>query len=53
MEESTGRINKLNNNLNYYKKRSTKRQAEVKSASLPCDEAVVKVVNDLILSRRH
>jgi len=54
MSKMTARINQLNNHLNYYKKKSTDVQTELKSTSLPLDEAVVKVVNDLLLSRgRH
>jgi len=51
MSKMTARINQLNNHLNYYKKKSTDVQTELKSTSLPLDEAVVKVVNDLLLSR--
>ena len=49
--ELTRKNNQLNNNLNYYKKQAAERKAEVQSLSLPLDEAVVKVLNDLLVSR--
>jgi SMC interacting uncharacterized protein involved in chromosome segregation len=51
MSKMTARINQLNNHLNYFKKKSTDVQTELKSTSLPLDKAVVKVVNDLLLSQ--
>jgi hypothetical protein len=49
--ELTQKNNKLNNNLNYYKKKVAETKAKMQSPSLPLDEAVVNVVNDLIDSR--
>ena len=40
--------NQLNNNLYYYKKKAAETKDKMQSPSLPLDEAVVKVVNDLI-----
>lgn len=48
MDEMKEKINRLSNHLNYCKKKSQEFLVDKKKASLPLDEAIIKVVHDLL-----